>query len=144
MFTRAKIAMGMGMMLAVGPALAGEKTLTMDGNELFQLQVAIGQLQTHQEMDAGKHLVSVPYEFGPGASIALATDYRVVGELVGDVRKAAQGQLKGTKSDAQVWAKFSAVKHQVTLETVKLADLDLAKNPITPSALAALIPLIDN
>lgn len=131
--------------MSVLPAAAAERHLSLDSNQLFAMEQAIGAMSGATVLDANKKAVLIPYDFGPEATLDLADDVRIIEAEIGDFRSVVKKKATGDKTkDAQLANKLAAVKRDVTLEVFPSSELKLGENHILPVLLSAIWPLLSD
>lgn len=134
-----------GLLCGSGAAQASEKSFSLDSNELFAIEQAIGAMSGYTALDRDKKAVVLPYDLGPQAVLAMAHDVRIIQAEIADYQGAVKKRLTGDKEkDAKMGADLAAVKRHVTLETFPSSDLKLGENHIVPALISGLWPLFED
>jgi len=119
------------------PAFAAEISLPV--NDIVAIGNALVSLDGYDRSvkdGTQDRVIKEPYKFSPGVRLTIARDLTAVKAVVADVQATARGLDKAAID------KLGLEKQPIVLAPILTKDLSLDQNPIPPSVLSALNPVI--
>jgi len=123
------------------PAIAADNQVSLTVNDIVGLGNALAVLDgyDHAVKDGTQdRVIKEPYKFGPGVRLSIAHDLTTVKAALADVQAAARG-FNGDKAAVD---RLGFEKQTLTLAPISAKDLSLDQNPIPPSVLSAMSPIL--